>query len=201
MLQCSPTPLPRACSQPWRDAQDRLAVWHDYFCGGGLAAFGAAAAGFTVARGIDQSGDALDVFKLNFPDARAVRATLPTAGEPPPDDGGHHHFHFSPPCTDVSTAKAKAPCAAARGGDALKLLHWSVGEALARACGAGTGVGVRTWSVETVVCKPAPAPAPQARSSASPTLQRSSFNASAPRATAHGALAFAVETSVHGGEK
>ena len=51
-------------------------IWLDYFCGGGLCAAGARAAGYTVAYGQDADSKAVQVFKRNFPHATTSVANI-----------------------------------------------------------------------------------------------------------------------------
>ena len=113
--------------------------WYDFFCGGGLAAYGARAAGFAVAQGVDNDPITLRAFARNFPEAGALNLRLGPGDEAPwPDPTPSVHVHLSPPCGELSSAKAGP-----RDASGAMLLRWSVEQAVAR--------GYSSWSVETVV--------------------------------------------------
>ena len=57
--------------------------WYDFFCGGGLAAYGARAAGFAVAQGVDNDPLPLRAFARNFPEAGALNLRLGPGDEAP----------------------------------------------------------------------------------------------------------------------
>lgn len=122
-------------------------IWLDYFCGGGLCAAGARAAGYTVAFGQDADSKAVQIFKRNFPDATTSVAKINMSTFDPikqaqkvidahADARAHHHF--SPPCTEVSAARR-----AGRVEDGVRALEWAIEYPMAR--------GYESWSVETVV--------------------------------------------------
>ena len=122
-----------------RDTDAHGAQWYDFFCGGGLAAYGACAAGFAVAQGVDNDAVALAVFKRNFPDAQTQELTLGPAKDIHwPLPAPNVHVHLSPPCGELSTAKAGP-----RDASGALLLRWSVEQAATRK--------YASWSVETVV--------------------------------------------------
>ena len=95
----------------------------DCFCGGGLFSFGARAAGMNVVLGIDNCPNALQVYKRNNPRATVECATLgPGRTEAVlPSPRPQLHAHLSPPCQELSNAKAKA-----RSDEGLSMLRWSV---------------------------------------------------------------------------
>ena len=122
-------------------------IWLDYFCGGGLCAAGARAAGYTVAYGQDTETKALQVFRRNFPDSTATAVKINTLSLEPIKQAqklidahtdAHMHHHFSPPCTEVSAARRAGGME-----DGIKALEWAVEYPLA--------LGYESWSVETVV--------------------------------------------------
>ena len=67
--------------------------WHDFFCGGGLAAYGARAAGFAVAQGVDNDPLALLAFARNFPEAGALNLRLGPGDEAPILEEGEWWSH------------------------------------------------------------------------------------------------------------
>jgi site-specific DNA-cytosine methylase len=113
--------------------------WYDLFCGGGLAAYGARAVGFEIVRGVDHNPDAIAAFQRNFPEAEAKLRTLGEESEAQwPDPVARIHVHLSPPCGELSSAKAGP-----RDAEGAALLRWSIEQAVGRK--------YASWSVETVV--------------------------------------------------
>lgn len=113
-------------------------MWYDLFCGGGLASCGAHAAGFQVVCGVDNDPNAVDAYRRNFPDAAVELVTLGDDDDAPwPAPLPHVHVHLSPPCGELSSAKAGP-----RNSSGVRLLRWSIAQAVAR--------GYASWSVETV---------------------------------------------------
>jgi site-specific DNA-cytosine methylase len=83
-------------------SDDDSADWEllDCFCGGGTLSFAARDSGMRVSVGVDNSADALTVFKRNFPHARMHCATLgPEDAEfVMPVSRARLHCHLSPSC-------------------------------------------------------------------------------------------------------
>jgi hypothetical protein len=109
----------------------------DCFSGGGTLSLAARDAGMRVGVAVDNSADALRVYKENFRDTRVHCATLGPGHDeftfPAPRE--RLHCHLSPPCVELSNAKTNG-----RTADGLAMLEWSVRQ----------GVKYRSWSVETV---------------------------------------------------
>ena len=110
----------------------------DVFCGGGLFSYAARDAGMEVVSAVDNSADALVVYKLNqSPSTVASCATVgPEKTEftlPPPKP--RLHIHLSPPCVDLSHAKRGA-----RSEEGVAMLKSSI----------GVGLRYHSFSVETV---------------------------------------------------
>lgn len=113
--------------------------WHDIFCGGGVGAYGARAAGFEVVCGMDNDADAIAAFKRNHEAAEAKTLHLgPKRKVPWPEAKARMHVHLSPPCSDLSNAKAGS-----RDESGALLLRWSIKQAVAHK--------YASWTVETVV--------------------------------------------------
>ena len=94
----------------------------DVFCGGGLYSFGARTAGMRVVAAVDNSADALRVYKSNFTSPVSCAEVGPgctTFAFPAPRE--RLHVHFSPPCQELSNAK-RGP----RSESGLEMLRWSV---------------------------------------------------------------------------
>ena len=114
----------------------------DAYCGTGGWSAGAIAAGCAPVLGIDCDEKPLRLWRTNCPAGRAACATLGTDEpvdwpEPAPD----LHVHLSPPCTDLSKARAGSASAA------------SVAAALEGVRGAVRLVldkGYASWSLENV---------------------------------------------------
>lgn len=125
--------------------KNRALHWVDFFCGGGLASYGARTAGFKIASGVDNDPDALKAYRRNFTDARTIDLKLGPLDDkddkiPWPDPANPRvHLHLSPPCQDLSIAKAGARDGSSSG---AILLRWSAEQAVQR--------GYASWSIETV---------------------------------------------------
>jgi hypothetical protein len=120
-----------------REGGDTQWQWVDLFCGGGLAAYGARAAGFQVVHGIDNDAAALDAFHRNFPAAWATKLTLrPGLNAPWPEPAERMHVHASPPPGKLTSAKAGR-----RDAHSVALLRWTIEQASTR---------YASWSVVTV---------------------------------------------------
>ena len=105
-------------------------IWLDYFCGGGLCAAGARAAGYMGAYGQDADTKALQIFKRNFPNATTSGAKIKMSSLEPIKQAqriidahadAHLHHHFSPPCTEVSAARRVGGIE-----DGVRALEWAV---------------------------------------------------------------------------
>ena len=85
----------------------------DVFCGGGLYSFGARAAGMNIIAAVDNSADALSVYKNNFCSVQAACAEVGPglADFAFPEPRERLHLHFSPPCQELSNAKRRARAA------------------------------------------------------------------------------------------
>ena len=77
----------------------------DCFAGGGLASFGFRAAGMRIVSAVDNSAEALSVYKLNFQHSISCATLGPGMSEYKlPDPGPRLHVHLSPPCQELSNA-------------------------------------------------------------------------------------------------
>ena len=112
----------------------------DLFCGLGGFSAGAMAAGATVVVGVDHDSVPLKLWAANTPGSKAVIASLGPGGDtvelPPPSS--MLHVHVSPPCTDLSSARA-GKASVERG---VQLLRWALDLVLER--------GDHSWSLENV---------------------------------------------------
>lgn len=112
----------------------------DLFCGLGGFSAGAIAAGATVSIGVDHDSVPLKLWGANTPGSKAVLASLGPSGDalelPPPCST--LHVHLSPPCTDLSSARA-GKASVERGTD---MLRWALDLVLER--------GDHSWSLENV---------------------------------------------------
>jgi hypothetical protein len=109
----------------------------DCFSGGGTLSLAARDAGMRNSVAVDNSADALRVYKENFRYTRVHCATLGPGHDeftfPAPRE--RLHCHLSPPCVELSNAKTNG-----RTADGLAILEWSVRQ----------GVKYCSWSIETV---------------------------------------------------
>ena len=113
----------------------------DIFCGGGLFSYAARAAGMKVIFGVDNESSALLIFKANFPEAKAVCATVGPGSDDEvttPGPAPNRHIHLSPPCTQISSANTA--CRDKQYG--ISALKWAIETAMS---------GYESWSIETVV--------------------------------------------------
>lgn len=109
----------------------------DCFSGGGLFSLGAQAAGMQIRECVDNSPDALSVYKLNFPVNVSCATLGPGLSEYAfPKPRPQLHVHLSPPCTELSNAKSGKRLEA----EGIAMLRWSV----------EIGAQYHSFSVETV---------------------------------------------------
>lgn len=109
----------------------------DLFCGVGGFTCGALMEGAVVSSGVDNSDAALRAWSENVP-ASTSRLHEIKVGEALPYDDPTRHVHASPPCTELSRAKAYRTEDQADSG--LSLLRWTI-ECLK---------SLTSWSIETV---------------------------------------------------
>ena len=109
----------------------------DCFSGGGLFSLGGQAAGMQIRECVDNSPDALSVYKLNFPVNVSCATLGPGLSEYAfPKPRPQLHVHLSPPCTELSNAKSGKRLEA----EGIAMLRWSV----------EIGGQYHSFSVETV---------------------------------------------------
>lgn len=115
----------------------------DLYVGLGGFSAGAIAAGANVIMGVDCESVPLRMWSANVPSGRAVLARLgpggDTIGLPAPSPG--LHVHLSPPCTELSLARAGNTTAAGVQ-DGLGQMRWALDLVLER--------GDQLWSLENV---------------------------------------------------
>ena len=109
----------------------------DLFCGVGGFTCGALMEGAVVSSGVDNNDAALRAWSENVP-ASTSRLHEIKVGEALPYDDPTRHVHASPPCTELSRAKAYRTEDQADSG--LSLLRWTI-ECLK---------SLTSWSIETV---------------------------------------------------
>ena len=115
----------------------------DVFCGGGMMSYAARAAGMKVIWGVDNDSSALLTYKVNFPEAKIVCASVGPGADDEvaiPGAAPNRHIHLSPPCTQISSANAARRDKAS----GIAALKWSIQTAMS---------GYESWSIETVVSK------------------------------------------------
>ena len=112
----------------------------DAFCGVGGFSSGAMAAGCTVILGIDSDKVPLQHWAANTKGS-AIRATIGSDEIDWPDARPDLHVHLSPPCTNLSKARAGRMTECEKN-DALSMLRWCIDLVLRKK--------YDSWSLETV---------------------------------------------------